>query len=298
MLRSLFWPIPLPRATALRSLERKEDAYCQSHRSDRGMQDNMSVQSVIAVFGRVSEAEEAIYELNRRGFPIEQVSILSQRLQSEKEMHGYIVAADRTGDEMDGRIWKGGLFSLLSGAAFVWSPHSGPLIVGGPLATALLDGVERAGPGAAGRGLLNVLIGWRVSRKFVVKYRDALKAGKYLVIVRGSVEEGREAQDVLRNAAADELHVHEKEIGLARFIARDPEAPAIGEEELEELIPKLRGAIDWTIHPDGDVILEYDRTRNSDEIIEEALTSLGFRLKHIYDHPVTDEIEVEEALEQ
>ena len=261
------------------------------------MQDNVSMQSVIGVFGKVSEAEEAIHQLDRSGFPIHQVSIVSQGLHSEKQMHAYITAADRTGDEMDGRIWKGGLFDLLSGAAFVWSPHSGPLIVAGPLATALLDGIERAGSGAAGRGLLNVLIGWSVSRKFVAKYRDALKAGKYLVIVRGSVEEGRRAHDILRNAGADELHVHEQEIGLARFIAQDPEAPAIGEEELEELIPKLKGAIDWTIHPDGDVTLEYDRTRNSDAIIEEALTSLGFRLKHVYDHPVTEEIEVEEALE-
>jgi hypothetical protein len=262
------------------------------------MQDNMSIQSIIGVYDRVSDAEEAIYELDRGGFPVKQVSIVSQGLQSEKEMHGYIIAANGTGDETDGRIWKGGLFGLLSGAAFVWSPHFGPLIVAGPLATALLDGVERAGAGVAGRGLLNVLIGWSVSRRFIVKYRDALKAGKYLVIVRSSVEEGREAQDILRNAGANELHVHDKEIGLARFIARDSEAPAATEEELEDLIPRIRGAIDWTIHPDGDVTLEYDRTRNSDEIIEEALTSLGFRLKHIYDHPVTGEIEVEEALEQ
>lgn len=262
------------------------------------MQDNMSIQSVIGVYDRVSEAEEAICELDRSGFPIKQVSIVSQGLQSEKEMHGYIIAANGTGDETGCRIWKGGLFGLLSGAAFIWSPHFGPLIVAGPLATALLDGVERAGAGVAGRGLLNVLIGWSVSRKFIVKYRDALKAGKYLVIVRSSVEEGCEAQDVLRNAGANELHVHDKEIGLARFIARDPEAPAATEEELENLIPRIRGAIDWVIHPDGDVTLEYDRTRNSDEIIEEALTSLGFRLKHIYDHPVTGEIEVEKALAQ
>lgn len=85
-------------------------------------------------------------------------------------------------------------------------------------------------------------------------------------------------------------------MSLARFIARDPYAPRATEEELEELIPKMHGVVDWTIHSNGDVTLEYDRTRISDETIEEALKGLGFRLRHICDEPEADEAEVHRAL--
>lgn len=85
-------------------------------------------------------------------------------------------------------------------------------------------------------------------------------------------------------------------MSLARFIARDPYTPGATEEELEDLIPKMHGVIDWTIHPDGDVTLEYDRSRISDEVIEEALKGLGFRLKHICDDPEADEVAAHRAL--
>jgi hypothetical protein len=85
-------------------------------------------------------------------------------------------------------------------------------------------------------------------------------------------------------------------MGLARFVAKDPYAPAATEKELEDLIPKIHGVIDWTIHPNGDVTLEYDGSRISDELIEEALVGIGFKLKHICDDPDADEVEAHKAL--
>jgi hypothetical protein len=85
-------------------------------------------------------------------------------------------------------------------------------------------------------------------------------------------------------------------MGLARFVARDPYKPAITEQELEEMIAKIHGIINWTIHPDGEVTIEYDRKIISDELVEEALSGVGFRLRHIFDEPDADEEEVETAL--
>ena len=85
-------------------------------------------------------------------------------------------------------------------------------------------------------------------------------------------------------------------MGLARFVATDPYTPAITEQELEEIITKIHGIIEWTIHPDGEVTIEYDRHIISDELVEEALRGVGFELKHIFDDPDADETEVEEAL--
>jgi copper chaperone CopZ len=85
-------------------------------------------------------------------------------------------------------------------------------------------------------------------------------------------------------------------MGLAKFVARDPYTPAMAKQELEELITKIHGIIEWTIQPDGEVTIEYDKQIISDELVEEALDGVGFELKHIFDDPDADETEVKEAL--
>jgi hypothetical protein len=87
-------------------------------------------------------------------------------------------------------------------------------------------------------------------------------------------------------------------MGLAKFTAKDPYNPAATEEELDEIIPKIHGVIDWTVHEDGDVTLEYDRHLISDELIEDALVGMGFKLKHIFDEPDASEAEVRSALDE
>lgn len=85
-------------------------------------------------------------------------------------------------------------------------------------------------------------------------------------------------------------------MGLAKFIAKDPYKPAATEKELEELIAEMQGIINWIIHANGEVVVEYDRHLISDELIEEALDGVGFELKHISDKPEAGEDEVVEAL--
>jgi hypothetical protein len=85
-------------------------------------------------------------------------------------------------------------------------------------------------------------------------------------------------------------------MSLARFIARDPHTPAATEEELEDLLAKIHGVSDWTVHSDGEVTLEYDRSIISDDLVEEALAGMGFQLKHIFDKPEADEAEIHQRL--
>lgn len=56
-------------------------------------------------------------------------------------------------------------------------------------------------------------------------------------------------------------------MSLARFIARDPYTPAATEEELEDVLAKIHGVSDWTVHSDGEVTLEYDRSIISSELL-------------------------------
>ena len=168
----------------------------------------MSEQSVIGVYETMSKAEEAIGALGRSGFPITQVSITAQNLESEKEIHGYVTAGDVAKTGASTGAWVGGLFGVLMGAAFIWVPVFGPLMVAGPLAVALLGGLEGAAAGAAGGGLLGALAGWGVSKQHILKYEEHLKGGKYLVIAHGTADEVARAHNILQGTGAAEVTHH------------------------------------------------------------------------------------------
>jgi uncharacterized membrane protein len=164
--------------------------------------------SVVGVYSSVADAEEAIEKLNNDGFPINQVSIVAQDLESEKQVHGFVTAGDIAKGGAVSGAWMGGIFGLLVGAAFLWVPGFGPLLVAGPLAAALLAGIEGTVAGAAGGGLLGALLGWGISKKHILKYEEVIKGGDYLVIAHGSEEEVKRAHAVLDNTKADELNMH------------------------------------------------------------------------------------------
>ena len=158
----------------------------------------MADQSVIGTFDTVQGAEDAIRALNQGGFPIQQVSIIGQDLKSERDVHGFVTTGDvaKTGAGIG--AWVGGLFGLLVGAAVLFVPGFGPLIIAGPAAAWLLGGIEGAIVGAAGGGILGGLIGVGVSRQHIVKYEEQLKAGKSLVVAHGSAEDVARARACCR----------------------------------------------------------------------------------------------------
>lgn len=164
--------------------------------------------SIVGVYEKMAAAEDAVRALDKGGFPIKQVSIVGKDLQSEKEVHGFITAGDIAKDGVGTGAWFGGLFGLLMGAAFIWLPGLGSLMVAGPFAAALLGGIEGAAAGAAGGGLLGALIGWGVSKQHIVKYEEHIKGGKYLVLARGSQEEIEKARNILSESGAAEVTVH------------------------------------------------------------------------------------------
>lgn len=168
----------------------------------------MSEQCVVGTYDRMSSAEEAVRNLQEGGFPVEQVSILAQNLQSEKKVHGYVTACDTSKAGAKTGAWFGGLFGVLVGAGFLWIPGVGPLLVAGPLAAVLLGGVEGAVGGAAFGGLLGGLSGWGISKKHILKYEEQLRGGKYLVVAHGSGEELDKAQSVMRATEPSELELH------------------------------------------------------------------------------------------
>ncbi|WP_048809976.1 general stress protein [Candidatus Methylacidiphilum infernorum] len=153
--------------------------------------------SLTAVYISLEEAEDAVKRLEQAHFPIANVSILAQNLSSEKKVHGYVTAGDiaKSGASIGG--WVGGLFGVLVGAAFVWVPGFGPLIVAGPLSAALLGGLEGMVAGGIAGAALGFLSGLGIEKKHILKFEEHLKAGKYLLVVRGSAEEIERAKKIL-----------------------------------------------------------------------------------------------------
>lgn len=98
--------------------------------------------SAIAVFAHIDEAEHAVQQLGVGGFPLEQVSIVTKDLGTEKKVHGFVTACDVANASAQTGAWMGGIFGLLVGAAFLWVPGVGPLVVAGSMTAALLGGVE------------------------------------------------------------------------------------------------------------------------------------------------------------
>jgi hypothetical protein len=159
----------------------------------------------------MAQVEGAMRKLDEAGFPIAHVSIVSQGLLTEKEVVGYITVEDVAKKGLITGAWAGGLLGSLAGAAFLWIPGFGPLIVAGRLASLLLgvlSGMEGAVIGAAYGGVLGTLAGWGVSREHIFKYEEHIRAGKHLVIVHGNADEVARARSLLQDTRAATRHVH------------------------------------------------------------------------------------------
>jgi hypothetical protein len=164
--------------------------------------------SVVGIYAHLDTAEEAVQKLGQGGFPIQHVSIIAKDLGTEKKIHGYVTSCDVAKSSARTGAWVGGIFGLLVGAAFLWVPGVGPLIVAGSLSSALLGGVEGAVAGAAFSGLLGWLAGLGISKQHILKYEESVKAGKYLVIAHGTPEDVKKARGILEGTKPTELNVH------------------------------------------------------------------------------------------
>jgi Heat induced stress protein YflT domain len=139
---------------------------------------NQTTSAVIGVYESMKDAEAAVAALLEQGVPAEQVSIVGQDLHSETQVHGFVTTGDVAKTGAKTGAWVGGLFGVLSGAALLFVPGVGALIVLGPLAAGALAAAE----GAAAGGGLGAVLGHFIAKKHVPKYSRHLEAGNYLVM--------------------------------------------------------------------------------------------------------------------
>src|SRR5262245_36116484 len=163
--------------------------------------------TVIAVYPDHASAEDAVRRLQEEGNPMQNLSIIGKDFQTVEKPLGFVTTGDVAKSGAKVGAWTGGLFGLLVGAAFLILPGVGPVVIAGPLAAALLGGIEGALAGAAFGGLTGALVGLGISKDKAIRYESEVKAGKFLVTLRGDGPQIERARSLFGSSKAESTEV-------------------------------------------------------------------------------------------
>jgi hypothetical protein len=162
----------------------------------------------IAVTKDHQQAAELVDTLIAAGFSGDKISVVGKDHAEDGHVHGYIT----TGETMSfwgkqGAFW-GGLFGVLAGAGFLFVPGIGPLLVGGPLLSMIVGGLEGGavlgGIEAVFAGLLHL----GLSKDSLALYEKQLKKGNCLVILHGTRDEVVRGSEVAKGYGLETVDVH------------------------------------------------------------------------------------------
>jgi len=165
--------------------------------------------SVVAIYPSHTAAEAAIKELQKAGFDLKKLSILGRDYHTDEHVVGYYNVGDRMKVwGKTGAFW-GGVWGLFFGSAFFWVPGLGPLLVAGPLVSWIVGALEGAvvvgGLSAIGASLYSL----GIPKDSILQYETDLKAGKFVLLAHGSVEDAARAKDILMRTDPAKLEHHQ-----------------------------------------------------------------------------------------
>jgi hypothetical protein len=163
--------------------------------------------TVIAVYPDHTSAEDAVRQLQKEGIPMQNLSIIGKDFQAVEQPLGFVTTGTVAGTGAQVGAWTGGIFGLLVGAAFLILPGVGAVVIAGPLAAALLGSAEGALAGAALGGLAGALIGLGISKDKAIRYETQVKAGKFLVTLRGDGSQIEYAKSLFTGGKAETTEV-------------------------------------------------------------------------------------------
>ncbi|HEY8745840.1 MAG TPA: general stress protein [Chloroflexota bacterium] len=160
---------------------------------------------VVGAFDTQEQAEHAVRRLIDAGVPATHISVVTKELEARRQVQGYVTTGDVARQTAGVGAWVGGLFGLLTGAAFLWVPGLGPLMILGPLVNTAIGALE----GGAVGGLFGAIFGHFMERDHVLKYQTALQGGKLLVLVSGDRQELETARRVLGENSGQDVTLHQ-----------------------------------------------------------------------------------------
>lgn len=164
--------------------------------------------SVVAIFETHDAAEAAIRHLEGAGVDMHTLSIVGQGYEKEEKVIGYY----NTGDRMKawgkrGAFW-GGIWGWLFGAAFFAIPGVGQIAVAGPLVAGLVGALRGAAIVGGVSALGAALTGLGIPKDSVIRYEEAIKADRFVVIAQGAEAEVARARSILAGTHPSTLDEH------------------------------------------------------------------------------------------
>ncbi len=173
-------------------------------------------QRAIGTFPTRGEAEQALHELNRSGFPMDKVSVIAKDADRTDGIAGTEVT-DKVGNKADdgaktGAVSGGavgGLTGLLVGLGVLAIPGIGPVMLAGAGATVLATALSGTAIGAAAGGLLGALVGLGIPEKEAKVYSDRVSRGDYLVMVQGTTAEIQHAERILKQHTIQDWGIYD-----------------------------------------------------------------------------------------
>jgi hypothetical protein len=165
--------------------------------------------SVVAIYPSHTAAEAAIKEIYHSGFDMRKLSIVGRDYHTDERVVGYYSVGDRMKYWGKlGAFW-GGLWGFIFGSGFFYIPGIGPLLIAGPLVNWIVGTLESAavmgGLSALGAGLYSL----GIPRGSILRYETALKTGKYVLILQGSMEDTTHVKEILNRTRPEALEKHE-----------------------------------------------------------------------------------------
>ena len=148
--------------------------------------------SKIAVYKSHEKALEAVNDLKKSGFPINQISLLGEAQIIDDHMHLKSLEPAKTMPIAIGAM-AGIVVGLLSGIGIFAIPGFGFLYGAGAIIGAM-GGLDL---GIISGGLAVVLTNIGVEEDEVIKYEEHIKAGRFVVIANGTKEEINKAGEIL-----------------------------------------------------------------------------------------------------
>ena len=164
--------------------------------------------SVVAIYESHTAAEAAVRVLQGAGVDMKLLSIIGKDFQTEESVLGFYTSKDKI------KVWGGrgafwgSLWGLFVGGGVFFIPAIGPLVVMGPLVGWIVGALEGAAVGGAAGVVAAALTTIGIPEDSVVKYEVEVKAGKFLVLVRGSADVVEHARALLGTTGASRVAVH------------------------------------------------------------------------------------------
>jgi len=156
--------------------------------------------TVIGLYDRLEDAQNAVSELVSAGFARENISIVAA--DTEGKFKTYVGApGDEAGEGAAAGAGVGavvgGLGGLLVGLGALAIPGIGPVLAAGPIASALIGAGVGAGVGAVTGGLIGALVDLGVPEEQANLYAEGVRRGGTLVKVTTPEDRSNEANRIM-----------------------------------------------------------------------------------------------------